>query len=269
MTLPVIGAALKVEEIDFFRDWLFEKDRDIEIQSFETPEILIGENWRPLVEAAKEKLAGWKGRLGIHGPYMGLTLASHDPEIRAVARKRMMRGLEICEALGATQMVIHSPYTTWNHFNLDMMEGKRDTLIAEVHDTLDGVVTRAENSGVMLVLENIEDVNPQERKTLAESFDSDMVQLSIDTGHAAIAHNAPPVDYFVRSAGEQLHHIHLQDVDGYADRHWAVGQGNIPWQAVFDAIGQLEQKPRLILEMMRADSIQPSMAYLEAHGLGQ
>ena len=32
--LPVIGAALGVDELPAFRDWLFEKNRDLELQTF-------------------------------------------------------------------------------------------------------------------------------------------------------------------------------------------------------------------------------------------
>ena len=99
-----------------------------------------------------------------------------------------------------------------------------------------------------LVIENIEDIDPMARKALAESFGSKAVRLSIDTGHAPYAHistGAPPVDYFVTAAGEMLHHIHLQDSEGYADRHWALGEGTVRWAAVFRAIGRLIIKPRL------------------------
>jgi len=121
-------------------------------------------------------------------------------------------------------------------------------------------------------LENIEDINPADRKELCQSFGSTALQLSIDTGHAQYAHGstgAPPVDYFVRSAGEMLAHVHLQDADGHADRHWQIGQGNILWPSVFAAIAALPVKPRLILELADKSTIPASMAYLQAQGLGQ
>lgn len=272
MTLPVIGAALMVEHLDTYRDWLVEKNRDLELQSFFTAEILKDDAWTDLAETAKAKLDGWKGRLGLHGPFPGLHLSNPDPDIRRIVEARMMACLDVCEALGAVQMVIHSPYSTWDHNNLTMNRGARDRIIERAHDTLGAVVTRAEGQGVTLVIENIEDVDPLERKRLAESFGSQNVKLSIDTGHAAYAHGAtgaPPVDYFVITAGEMLDHVHLQDADGYADRHWAIGQGAVPWHAVFKALAQLETEPHLVLELRDAADIPASMAWLEAQGLGQ
>ena len=39
------------------------------------------------------------------------------------------------------------------------------------------------------------------------------------------------------------------DTDGYADRHWIPGAGNVNWNELFAAIGELSQQPRLLLEL--------------------
>ncbi|MBR7518030.1 TIM barrel protein, partial [Mycobacterium tuberculosis] len=91
------------------------------------------------------------------------------------------------------------------------------------HATLAPVVARAAETGVELVIENIEDKDPTDRVTLARTFDSPAVRVSLDTGHAHYAHGstgAPPVDQYVTAAGNMLTHVHIQDADGYADRHW-------------------------------------------------
>jgi sugar phosphate isomerase/epimerase len=272
MTLPVIGAALPVDALETYRDWLFEKDRDLELQSFHDPAMLASDAWQDAAEAANAALSGFKGRLGIHGPFWGLHLSNPDPEIRGIIRRRLDTGLDICGAVGATQMVIHSPYTTWDHNNLDNHANARQRVTEAVHDSLGAAVTRAADMGVTLVLENIEDKDPEERKRLVQSFGSDALKLSIDTGHAHYAHGstgAPPVDYYVKSAGSLLAHVHLQDADGYADRHWSIGQGTIRWHAVFAALAALEVKPHLVLELRDKDRIPASMAWLEAQGLGQ
>ncbi len=269
--LPVIGAALSNDELVTHRDWILEKDRDLELQSFHAAEVLDGD-WQPLAEQTKRLLAGYKGRLGIHGPFWGFTIDSRDALVQDVVRKRMGQGLDVCQAVGATQMVIHSPFSTWDYNNLDMMAGQRERLFANTHAVLDPIVRRAEDIGVVLVMENIEDIDPLDRKRLCERFGSASLQVSIDTGHAEYARGstgAPPVDCFVRSAGEMLHHIHLQDADGYADRHWRIGEGTILWRSVFRAIAELTVKPRLLLELRDKADIPASMAWLADMGLGQ
>ena len=272
MTLPVIGAALPVDALPTYRDWLFDKDRDLELQTFHQPEMLVGDAWRDAADAAKKALDGFKGRLGIHGPFWGLHLSNPDPEMRAIIRRRMDTGLDICAAVGATQMVVHSPFTTWDAYNRHNYPDAWSSIVETTHDSLGAAVKRAEDMGVTLVMENIEDKDPEDRKRLVETFGSDALKLSIDTGHAHYAHGAtgaPPVDYFVASAGDMLRQVHLQDADGYADRHWSIGEGSILWPAVFRALAALEVRPHLVLELRDKARIPASMAWLGAQGLAQ
>lgn len=266
----LIGAALGVADLATFGDWLREEQRDLELQSFHSADVLCGD-FQPLADEVNRLLDGYTGRLGLHGPFWGFGIASQDPDVRAIAAKRMMQGLDACRAVNATQMVIHSPYSTWDYNNLDQYQTGRADLIGRAHDTLREAVARAEDQGVQLVIENIEDIDPTDRLRLAQSFESEAVKLSIDTGHAHYAHvtnGAPPVDYFVTSADNMLHHVHLQDAEGYADRHWAIGEGTIRWPAVFRALEAIESAPRLILELRDKAGIPASMAYLAAAGLG-
>lgn len=102
----------------------------------------------------------------------------------------MGQGLDVCDAIGATQMVIYSPHATWDHNNMDGLDGARDRLIENTHAALDAAVRRAGDQGITLVVENIENVDPSDRRCLVESFGSDAIRLSIDTGHAHYAHGS-------------------------------------------------------------------------------
>ena len=87
-SLPVVGAAMTLDEVELHRDWLFEKSRDLELQSFIDAEILNGD-WAPLAARARRLLDGHGGRLGIHGPFWGFTIASEDPDIRAIVTQNL------------------------------------------------------------------------------------------------------------------------------------------------------------------------------------
>ncbi|GAA5066735.1 sugar phosphate isomerase/epimerase [Roseibacterium beibuensis] len=275
MTPLKIGAALMVADLPHFRDWLIADQRDLEVQDFLLPEVLLGD-WQDRVASAKAHLDGFEGRLGIHGPFYDLALDTADPEIAPIVARRYVTGVRAAAALGASQMVIHSPYTTWDWFNLGNnprvgnTPSAADHKIEKVHAILREAVAVAEAEGVTLVIENIEDIDPGFRRDLATSFGSDAVKLSIDTGHAHYAHGAtgaPPVDYFIADAGPLLAHVHLQDADGFADRHWAPGRGTVNWHAVFAAIAALPQRPHLVLELREAADIPAAMAYLQGQGL--
>ena len=271
MTLPILGAAMTLDDLDIHRDWLLDKQRDLELQNFLEARVLDGD-WMPLVERAKKLLDGHTGRLGIHGPFWGFVIDSQDPAVRAVVARRMAQALDVSAALGATHMVIHSPYTTWSYNNLDHFPGERERIIDYTHQTMGDAVKHAEDIGLTFVIENCEDIDPHIRVALADSFASPAVAVSIDTGHAQCAHGsngAPPVDYFVHAAGNRLKHVHLQDVDGYADRHWGLGEGNIRWHSVFAALARLTSHPRLIIELRDKAKIRPSAAYLASLGLAE
>jgi len=269
MTALKIGACLKASEIADHRDWLFYSDRDIEIQDFMSHAALTTE-FEDRIAAVKSALDGHSGRIGIHGPYEGLDIDNKDGELQPLITARLIRALEAADRIGARQMVLHSPYTLWYQNNVFSWMGYAETKLARIHDILDPVVKAAEEAGQTLVIENIQDVRPETRRAMVDSFASDAIALSIDTGHAQLARRmsgAPPVEDFVRDAGDQLAHVHLQDVDGHADRHWAPGEGEIEWTAVFRALADCHSTPHLVLELRNKADIPKGYHALRDLGL--
>ena len=272
---PVLGVALMADDlgsVEGLRDFVFDLEREIEIQDFIAVEAL-SDDWRGIAAHIRRALDGHRGRVGIHGPFLGFALDTPDPDIRAIAQARLEAGILACAVAtggrGDAHMVVHSPYTTWSWHNRGITTQPYETQ-EMVQATLAPAVRRAEQEGVTIVIENIEDKDPAERVALARTFDSDFVKVSLDTGHAHYAHGvtgAPPVDVYVRAAGDSLAHVHLQDTDAFADRHWAIGEGTIRWESVFTALGELQERPRLIMEVP-AEKLMASAAWLEARGLG-
>jgi sugar phosphate isomerase/epimerase len=269
--LPVLGAALTIGDLERLHNWVMEGNRDLELQEFCYAEILNA-NWRPLADRYKQLLDGHQGKVGIHGPFWGFEINTRDPDIAALVSKRMLQALDVCEYLGADMMVVHSPYTAWDVNNSYNFEGDDEATIRRCHRIMGEAVKKAEDIGVTIVIENVQDKDPHARVELAKSFDSDAVRVSLDTGHAYYAHGmegAPPVDYFVAAAGKMLAHVHLQDADGCADRHWAPGEGTLRWRAVMDSIRRHCDAPRLILELKDNSKLITGAEFLEGMGLGR
>lgn len=217
-------------------------------------------------------LAGHGGRVGIHEPYEGLEIDNKVAELRPLITARLLRALEATEAIGARQMVLHSPYRAWYQINRLATRGYAEAKQARVHIVLGPVVKRAEDAGITIVIENIEDVDPTNRRAMVESFASPAIALSIDTGHAQLAwrtSGAPPVDYFVRDAGAQLAHVNLRDVDSHADRNWLPGEGEVEWAAVFRALGDGTSAPHLVLKLHDKSYVPKGFAYLQSLGLAE
>lgn len=268
------GAAVYLSDlaqVPGLRGWI--DGRDVEIRDFTTLGALAGDNWRGIAGRVKAEFAGHAGRIGLHGPFLGFAIDQPDPDLRAIVQARMLAALDALEIFcGGRQghMVLHSPFTTWSGFNRGTEMDDQQGITERTLDVLAPVVRRAEETGVTLVIENCEDRDPMERVDLVRAFGSEAVQVSLDTGHAQYAHGstgAPPVDAYVRAAGAHLAHVHLQDADGVADRHWALGRGTIRWHGVFMALRELPEMPRLIIEMANAADILTSARFLEAEGL--
>lgn len=277
--LPTLGLAAHLDEIEQvpgLRDFLTERDRDVEIRDL----VVLGntdpDRWQAVAARARRVLEGHRGRIGIHGPYEGLMIDTPDPDIRAIVQNRFRAGLSALAAIlggrGGGHMVIHSPYTTWHSYNRGTFYDDCAGIMERTHACLAPLVKQAEAEGLILVIENCEDKDPAERVALAASFNSPAVRVSLDTGHAHYTHGAlgaPPVDAFVRAAGAALAHVHLQDAEGWADRHWAIGRGTIRWHAVFQALSELPQMPRLMLEMADVRDAFSSARWLADEGLAQ
>ncbi|NJS40115.1 MAG: sugar phosphate isomerase/epimerase [Rhodobacteraceae bacterium] len=269
--LPILGAALGHADLAPHRDWLLEAPRDLELQAFVDAEVLDGD-WSGLAAETVKLLDGHEGRLGIHGPFWGFTIASYDPEVRKLVTRRMGQALDVCAAVKGTHVVIHSPFTTWGYNHRGLYPKDSARMVEAARDTLAAALKRAEDMGVTFVLENIEDIEPADRAALCEALGWQALALSVDTGHAHYAHGStggPPVDFYIRAAGQRLGHVHLQDADGFADRHWQIGHGTILWPSVFDAIAKTGACPRLILELRDKAGVIPSARYLAALGLAE
>lgn len=269
--LPLVGAAMPSFALAQHRDWLIADQRDLEIQDFALPTVLDGD-WRSHTEGIKAQLEGYSGRMGVHAPFWNLTLAAWDLKVRAVVVERFKQTLAACEVLGATHMVIHSPLDFLGApDSLSRPSMGMTDLFGIIHETLAEIVPMAESIGCTLVIENIYDKSPLMLTDLVRSFNSDHVRQSLDTGHAYInfKQGAPPPDYWARTAGDLLGHVHLQDTDGYADRHWAIGDGEIAWGGLFAALAKITSQPRLILELADTNNIPRSWEWLKAHGLAR
>ncbi len=259
-----IGAALMIEDIAVHLDWLNNESRDLEVQDFFQHELLDGD-WQSKAKEANELLAGYQGRIGIHGPFWGLHLANPDSVLRNAVKKRLMQGLAAAETIKASHMVIHSPIDPWLHRH--MLNNKEQTarVIDLMKDTLFEPLLKAEAIGCTLVMEDIMDLDPRMQLDLIKAMDSDAIKMSIDVGHAYCMHKqhgAPPPDQFIAEAGASLEHVHLQDTDGYLDRHWLPGEGSINFKAIFEELAKLKQSPRMIIEVKEKTRVQQAENFL-------
>ena len=270
-SLPVMGAALTIKMLPYYVDWLNADHRDLEIQDTISPAFLDGD-WQAAIAPVRRMFGDFQGRIGIHGPYKGLSLLAEDPLVADVVVARLRKALVIGAELGASQMVIHSPFTTFGSpFVTHKSSTHRERELDAVRALIERVLPFAEEANCRLVIENIYDTNPIVLVDLVRSIGSEYVGLSIDIGHAYLTSRigGPPPDQWLRETAPWLDHVHLHDTDGCADRHWRMGKGSINWTAVFEALQEVEAHPRLILETAQPTDLRASVQWLSRHCLAR
>ena len=266
--LPVVGAALRLERIEEFKDWILDQQRDLELQdpSLDFP---MGQ-WQAKAEFWRKTMSGYTGRMGVHGPYDGIALASRDPEVQEFVQKKLLDCLDFCEAIAASHMVIHSPFhylggSVTCHTPTFGLNG----MLKSTRETLSPIIEKAGSIGCLLVVENIFDHNPVPLRALIDSINNPFLKRSIDTGHAQIAYksaNGASPEFSILEAGSDLAHLHLQDTNGENDYHWTPGLGDINWAGIFDAIAKTNSNPRMIIEVK---DVMDAWQYFTSNGLAQ
>lgn len=265
-----MGVSLPSAQLPHFRDWIVADQRDLEIDDPFYADMLDGD-LSACVNDIKMNLAAYTGRLGIHGPTEMLPILCDDAMVTQVVQHRLRQSLTFADAIGASQMVLHSPFGCFGHpqtvhtYNTGLQKE-----IATIHRLLDPIVAQAESQSCQIVLEVCSDVHTRPLIELVRSFESPWVRLSVDVGHAYVMQQfgGPSPDQWIFDANDMLAHVHLQDTDGLYDYHWAPGDGTLCWFAVFRALGSLTTPPRLILEVS-ADDVMKGYAYLAQKGFIQ
>lgn len=269
--LPLVGAAMPSSQLHNHRDWLLADQRDLEIQDPAWPNLFDGD-WQGITRTIRQQLDGYTGRLGVHGPFWGIPLFAPDKRVRDAVAERMSQALDFCAEIGGTHMVIHSPFDFLGRPYAPLAPSPAFDPLKIIQDTLAEAVAKAESIGCTLVIETIYDRDPAVWMALIESFNSPAVRASVDVGHVFINHllnDAPPPDYWLKQAGPLLGHIHLQDSDGYSDRHWTPGRGQINFWAIFNALSQMEAQPRLIIEVADHTTIPHAAQWFAERGLAR
>ncbi len=253
MNTPLlVGAATRSDRLEGILDWILEENRDLEIQDA-CIGAFLDSDWSSTAQAINSQLDGYAGRLGVHGAYDGIYLGSGDPLVQQLAQKRLIQSLEFAEAISAKQCVVHSPFLFFgSHHACHSSCLDLEATINRVETTLTPILEKATSIGCVLVMENIFDRNPAPLRALLEKINSPYLKRSIDTGHAAITEresNGPSPEFWIREAGDLLHHLHLQDTNGEYDYHWTPGRGTLNWSGIFHAIPENETSPHMILEI--------------------
>lgn len=196
------GAAFEYD--DFYQPAVYEDEREVE-----------------RVIAAYLSLPRDRSRDTLHGVFFDIKPNSMDSAIAQRSRALMRQSLAIANRLGVRGVTFHS----------DIYGGMRLSIPPEVWLNAAEALFRqlcAENPGLDVWLENTIEQEPDQLLALARRMeDVPNFGLTFDLAHASLSATDGAV--WLREMGPFVRHVHLNDNDLYADRHWPVGQGSIDY----------------------------------------
>jgi sugar phosphate isomerase/epimerase len=184
------------------------------------------------VERLQELSSSYELQYSIHAPYADTNLAADDDLIREWVLKRIRASIRFASELDAKYLIIHPGWTTATE---RFMRGRSWDLNLR---SLYWLLRYAGDYGVNCLMENVPNPTPyllvsvDDFQLFNEEMDPPM-NLVLDVAHA---HLQGEVFDFIDNFRDKIKHVHVSDNWGETDEHLPLGEGNINWGKVIDAL---------------------------------
>jgi sugar phosphate isomerase/epimerase len=237
--------------LDQFLTYARQGGCNLEIACFADPNVLDGD-WHAVLEDCRRKLRHFEGTISLHGPFLGLYISSRDSRIRAVARDRILQGMEIAKGLGGKFAVFHG-----NFIPLIGQKSYERNWIAQNADFWSEMLERYD---VTVLLENLWEPRPELFKAVLEKVGSPRLKVCFDTGHASVFSKVGFEEWLL-VLGDSITYMHVNDNDGEVDDELAPGEGNINWPEFSDLLGKHRIEPEIVFEVGTLEKTRQSIEY--------
>ncbi|MBI4798015.1 MAG: sugar phosphate isomerase/epimerase [Desulfarculus sp.] len=208
------------------------------------------------LQQARAILAG--RRVSAHLPFGDLVPGSPDPQVAALAGRRLLAAGQWALELGAVQAVLHLGFEPRLHQDAQPYAQRLAATLAPLARLLAG-------GGCRLVMENTFELEPSPlllcRQALARASGVE-VGFCLDVGHAS-CFSRTGLPAWWRALSPHLSEMHLHDNDGLGDQHLPPGQGRVDWGFLAQELAALPQAPLLTLEPHAEPHLWASLRALE------
>ncbi|MFW9821487.1 MAG: sugar phosphate isomerase/epimerase family protein [Candidatus Thorarchaeota archaeon] len=218
------------------------------------PEIIYDENQQRFFDL----LSNFSLKTQIHGPFIDLSLCSHNFFISNVSVEIYIKTAKICKEIGADLLTIHPGLVKYPLFR----EYNKQQIAHSIHKLLDE--TAALN--VNICLENMPKSNGimGDEETIKEVFNliqrSDLY-ITYDTSHffTCDGNIIRLWEYF----GDIIKNVHIvENFSKTSDTHPPLGTGKINFDEIFEVLGTHQYQGPLIIELSTAKDLPESIDYL-------
>jgi len=168
--------------------------------------------------------------LTVHGPFMDLSPGGVDEKVRGVSMERYEKTIEFAEKIGAGSVVFHSGYEKWR------FAFRADIWLENSLKTWPPLIEKAKKAEIRIAIENIFEDAPDNLLSLMEHLGSPHFGICFDTGHFHLFSKERALDDWIIPLRDYIIELHLHDNDGTFDQHRPVGEGNFPFERLFELL---------------------------------
>ena len=196
------------------------------------------------VERLEELKSSYNLEYSVHAPYADTNLAADDNLIREWILKRIRASIRFTSELGARNLVVHPGWSTATE---RFSRGRSWELNIR---SLYWLMRYAGDYGVDCLMENMPGPTPYLLISLDDFsiFDKEMnppMNYVLDVAHA---HLLDEEYLFIEELGDKIRHVHVSDNMGDSDQHLPIGDGNINWRKVVDALDDISYSGWIVIE---------------------
>ncbi len=196
----------------------------------------------------------------VHGPYIDLSLCSHNTRISNASIESYIEVIKICSQIDVNLLTIHPGLA--NFMLTSIRELNKDQLKKAIHKLLDFT----SNQQFLICLENM----PKKAYIMTDNKNIDDIyttiarkdlNLTFDTSHFYTC------DGNVKNLWERYHQIikNIHLVDNFSkdsDTHPPIGSGKIDFKEIFEVLRKYNYKGPMIIELSSANSLNQSINYI-------
>ena len=214
---------------------------------------------KPLARAAA-RLKEYALPCSFHGPFLDLSPAAFDPEIRKVTEKRFQDLFTLAETLKPEVIILHSGYERWR-FNQNI-----NLWLEQSISFWRPLVKQVEESGSALAIENIFETTPGGLRMLFDEISSPGFGGCFDIGHWNLFAKMD-LSEWLALLKDHIIAFHLHDNRGRFDDHMVPGDGFIDFPALKFLIESYAIKAKVhTFELHQRDNLVRGVEWFKANG---
>ena len=209
-----------------------------------------------MAERLKHELEGFSNPLSVHAIFSDLNVGTQDKDILKITDERFKYSFDVAKALGAGTLLFHSGNKAMKH------SGSQYNYVKNSVKYWNEFVKRFEDEGIVAVIENVHEREPDGCLKIVEEVNSPNLKLALDVGHANLFSEVPLTDW-VKEYGKHLYHLHIHNNFGTNDDHFSLLNGNVDYKEILTSIKAQNINPQFVFEMFKEEYLKESLDFFK------